>query len=61
VGGDGEEHLEEGEEDLAILNGLSQLWVGISLGSLTRDYERIWRNPLFKPPPCAFVIKKKQK
>jgi hypothetical protein len=51
VGEDGEEPLWEGEEALAIVNGLARLQVGNSLGSLTRNDERRWRNPLFEPPP----------
>jgi hypothetical protein len=45
IGEDGEEPLREGEEALAMVNGLAQLQVGSSLGSLTRDDERRWRNP----------------
>jgi hypothetical protein len=48
---DGKEPLREGEEDLLIVNGLTRLQLVISLRSLTRDDERIWRNPLFDPPP----------
>jgi hypothetical protein len=51
VVGDGDGTLREGEEDLTIMNGLMRLQVGSSLGSLIRDYERRWRNPLFEPPP----------
>jgi hypothetical protein len=50
---DGDGPLREGEEDLAIVNGLARLQVGISLGSLTKDNERRWRNPLFEPPPLC--------
>jgi hypothetical protein len=48
---DGDGPLQEGEEALEIVNGIARLQVGISLGSLTEDNERRWRNPLFEPPP----------
>jgi hypothetical protein len=51
IGEYGEEPLWEGEESLAIVNGLAWLQVVISLRSFARDDERIWRNPLFEPPP----------
>jgi hypothetical protein len=55
VGEYGKESLREEEKDLMIVNVLMWLQIGISLGYLTEDDERIWRNPLFKPPPlCIF-------
>jgi hypothetical protein len=47
VVGYGDGTLREGEEDLTTINGLTRQHVGISLGSLIRDYERRWRNPIF--------------
>jgi hypothetical protein len=38
---------------------LACLVIGNSFGSITKEYERVWRNPLFEPP-LAFVIKKKE-
>jgi hypothetical protein len=48
---DGDGPLREGEEAFTLVSGLAQLHVGSSLGSLTKNNERIWRNPLFEPPP----------
>jgi hypothetical protein len=56
----GDGPLQEGEKALAIGNGLAWLRVGISLGSLTEDIERIWRKPLFEPPPLCIFNKNKE-
>jgi hypothetical protein len=34
-----------------IMSRLSRLEIGRYFGSLTEEYERVWRNPLFEPPP----------
>jgi hypothetical protein len=38
---------------------LAMLYIGISLGSIIEEYQRVWRNPSLNHPPCTFVIKKK--
>jgi hypothetical protein len=35
------------------VSGFVQLNVGSSLGSLTKDDEKIWRKPLFESPPLC--------
>jgi hypothetical protein len=42
-----------GGEELAIVDGLVQLQVGNSLGSLTRNVRRRWSYPPFEPPPLC--------
>jgi hypothetical protein len=40
--------------------GCVQLKIGSSFGSITEEDEIVWRNPLFEPPPHAFLTKKKE-
>jgi hypothetical protein len=45
-----------GGDKMIILNSLGWLQLDIYLGSLTRNFRRIWSYPPFIPPPCAFLI-----
>jgi hypothetical protein len=52
--------LQESEEILVVGRRLVWLKIGSSFGSITKEDEIVWRNPLFEPPPCAFLTKKKE-
>jgi hypothetical protein len=48
---DSDEALQKGVETMKIMRRIGQLEIGSSFGSIIKEEERVWRNPLFKPPP----------
>ena len=43
--------LHEGEETFENIIRLAHLKIKSSFGSIIEEDERVWRNPLFEPPP----------